>query len=134
MIIDPTRLPVWPCYFGCNCTLNCHSDIPFVHEGKCYMTTEIGLRVRGDCDCEVRDNGIIAISYPTYGAEKPMLMELVNLINSHELIDFRKIHYIFTNEVPGPSESKWPLVWTGLVQIDDDKVAFEFIEKRDTDD
>lgn len=31
-------------------------------------------------------------------------------------------------------QSTWPLVWTGLVQIDDDKLTFEFVERRATSD
>lgn len=41
---------------------------------------------------------------------------------------------LFMNEQPGPVTSTWPLIWNGLVQIDDDKLTFEFIERQDTDD
>lgn len=44
------------------------------------------------------------------------------------------IECICTNEQPGPVTSTWPLVWNGLVQIDDDKLIFEFVERKDTDD
>lgn len=138
MIIDPERLPVWPCYFGCNCALDCHPDIPFVHGDECYMTSELGLRVRGDCDCEVQEDGTIAISYPAFGVAdydvKSILRALVDRIGFGTPIMFHTIHYICTGEYPGPSTSKWPLVWNGLVQIDDDKLTFEFIERKDSDD
>lgn len=42
--------------------------------------------------------------------------------------------YICTNEQPGPVTSTWPLIWNGLVQIDDDKLTFEFVERRATSD
>ena len=76
----------------------------------------------------------IAISYPTYGDEKNMLYEIVALLGQEKMVTFRQIHYICTNEQPGPVTSTWPLVWNGLVQIDDDKLTFEFVERRATSD
>ena len=101
---------------------------------ECYMTTDLGLRVRGDCDCKVLDDGTIAISYPIYGDEKNILYEVVALLGQEKTVTFRQIHYICTNEQPGPVTSYWPLIWNGLVQIDDVKITFEFIERKDADD
>ena len=102
------------------------------------MTTCLGLRVRGDCDCKVLDYGTIAISYPLLNVMgydvKSVLRAVVDRIGSGTPVMFASIHYICTGEYPGPPTSKWPLVWNGLVQIDDDKLTFEFIEKRDTND
>ena len=137
MILDPTNGPVWPCKFGCNCVLNCQSDSPFVFP-QCYMTTNLGLRVRGDCECEVLDDGTIAISYPLLNVMgydvKSVLRAVIDRIGFGTPIMFSSIHYICTGEYPGPPTSQWPLVWNGLIQIDDDKLTFEFIEKRDVDD
>lgn len=66
--------------------------------------------------------------------KKDMLYEIVGLLSQQKAVTFRQIHYICTNEQPGPVTSSWPLVWTGLVQIDDDRLTFEFIERKDTDD
>lgn len=125
---------IWPCRYSGNCVFCCADGNPDICARECYMTTDLGLRVHGDCDCKVLDDGMIAISYPTYGAEKNMLYEIVELLSQEKTVTFRQIHYICTNEQPGPVTSTWPLVWNGLVQIDDDKLTFEFIERRDTSD
>lgn len=125
---------IWPCMFAGDCAHACHPGIVISASPECYMTTDIGLRVRGDCDCKVLDDGTIAISYSTYGAERGLLHELVDLLSQEKTVTFRQIHYICTNEQPGPPTSKWPLVWNGLVQIDEDKLTFEFVERKDSDD
>lgn len=122
---------IWPCMFAGDCVHACHPGIVISASPECYMTTDLGLRVRGNCDCKVLDDGTIAISYPTYGAERGLLHELVNLIAQEKTVTFQQIHRICTNEYPGPPTSKWPLVWNGLVQINDDKLTFEFVERRD---
>lgn len=88
----------------------------------------------GDCDCKVLDDGTIAISYRTWGVEKSMLYEVIAFLGQVKTVTFRQIHYICTNEQPGPVTSTWPLVWNGLVQIDDDKLTFEFVERKDPND
>lgn len=102
------------------------------------MTTRLGLRVHGDCDCKVEEDGTIAITYPVNRVlgydEKTILRAIIDRIGFGTPIMFSSIHYICTGEYLGPPTSKWPLVWNGLVQIDDDKLTFEFIEKRDTND
>lgn len=125
---------IWPCMFAGDCAQACHPRIVLSVSPKCYMTTDLGLRVHGDCDCKVLDDGTIAIAYPTYGAEKSMLYEIVELLSQEKTITFRQIHYVCTHQQPGPASSTWPLIWNGLVQIDDDKLTFEFIERRDTSD
>lgn len=123
---------IWPCMFAGDCAHACHPGIVISASPECYMTTDLGLRVRGDCDCKVQYDGTISISYPTYGAERGLLHELVNLLSQEKTVTFEQIHRICTNEYPGPPTSKWPLVWNGLVQIDDDKLTFEFVERRDS--
>lgn len=81
---------IWPCMFAGDCAHACHPGIVINVAPECYMTTDLGLRVHGDCDCKVLDDGTIAISYP--------------------------------------------IVWNGLVQIDDDKLTFKFVERRNTSD
>ena len=122
--------------FAGDCAHACCPGIVISTSPECYLTTNLGLRVHGDCDCKVLDDGTIAISYPTYGAEKNMLYEIVELLGQEKTITFRQIHYICTNKQPGPVTSTWPLIWNGLVQIDDDKLTFEFIatERTDIDD
>lgn len=138
MTIDPTNPPVWPCEFAGNCAAACHPGIVLSASPTCYMTTDPCLKVRGDCDCEVQEDGTIAISYPVYGVAgydiKTAIRAVVDRIGLGTPIMFSSIHYICTGGYPGPPTSKWPLVWNGLVQIDDDKLTFEFIEKRDTND
>lgn len=124
----------WICRYPNNCVFCCSNGNPDVCGKECYMTTDPLLQVDNIYTCDIRPGGVIAISYLVPGIEKDILMNVVQLINGHELIDFLTIHRICTDQRPGPKESKWPLVWTGLVQIDDDKLTFEFIEKRDTDD
>lgn len=127
---------IWPCMFAGDYAHACHPGIVISVASECYLTTDLGLRVRGDCNCKALDDGTIAISYPTYGAEKNMLYEIVELLAKEKTVTFRQIHYICTNEQPGPVTSTWPLIWNGLVQIDDDKLTFEFMatERTDTDD
>lgn len=125
---------IWPCRFAGDCAHACRPGTVISIAPECYLTTDLGLRVRGDCDCKIQYDGTILISYPTYGAEKSMLYELVALLGQEKAITFRQIHYICTNEQPGPVTSTWPLIWNGLVQIDDDKLTFEFVERRDTSD
>lgn len=125
---------IWPCMFAGDCAHACHPRIVLSVSPECCMTTDPGLRVHGDCDCKVLDDGTIAIAYPTYGAEKSMLYEIVELLSQEKTITFRQIHYVCTHQQPGPASSTWPLIWNGLVQIDDDKLTFEFIERRDTSD
>lgn len=127
---------IWPCMFAGDCAHACHPGIVISASPVCYLTMNLGLKVRGDCECKVLDDGMIAISYPTYGAEKNILYEIVELLGQEKTITFRQIHYICTNEQPGPVTSTWPLIWNGLVQIDADKLTFEFIatERTDTDD
>lgn len=124
---------IWPCMFAGDC-VHATPGIVIAASPECYMTTDLELKVRGDCDCKVLDDGTIAISYPTYGVEISMLHELVALIAQEKTVTFRQIHYICTNEQPGPSTSNWPLIWNGLIDLDDDKLTFEFIERRDTSD
>lgn len=127
---------IWPCMFAGDCACACHPGIVSSVASECYLTTDLGLRVRGDCNCKVLDDGTIAIAYPTYGAEKSMLYEIVKLLSQEKTITFRQIHYVCTHQQPGPASSTWPLIWNGLVQIDDDKLTFEFMatERTDTDD
>lgn len=125
---------IWPCMFAGNCACACHPGMVISASPECYMTTDLGLRVRGDCDCKVLDDGTIAISYRTWGVEKSMLHEVIALLGQVKTVTFRQIHYIFTNEQPGPVTSTWPLVWNGRIQIDDDKLTFEFVERRPTSD
>lgn len=125
---------IWPCMFAGDCVHACHPGIVISVAPECYMTTDPGLRVRGECACKVLDDGTIAISYRTWGVEKSMLHEVIALLGQEKTVTFRQIHYICTNEQPGPVTSTWPLVWNGLVQIDDDKLTFEFVERKDTDD
>lgn len=121
-----------PCLFAGKCARLCLPERDINISSKCYMTTVHDRQVRNICDCKVQEDGTIAISYPTYGVEITMLHELVALIAQEKVVTFRQIHYICTNEQPGPSTSNWPLIWNGLVQIDDDKLTFEFIEREDT--
>lgn len=126
---------IWPCMFAGDCVHACHPGIVISASPECYMTTDLGLRVRGDCDCKVLDDGTIAISYPVnrilgYDANT-ILHAILNHMEHGAPIMFHTIHYICTGEYPGPPTSKWPLVWNGLVQIDDDKLTFEFVEKRE---
>lgn len=129
---------IWPCRFAGNCAQACRPGIVISASPECYMTTDISLRVRGDYDCKIQDDGTIAISYSMYGVAgydvKTAIRAVVDRIGLGTPIMFPSIHYICTGEYPGPPDSKWPLVWNGLVQIDDDKLTFEFIEKRDTND
>ena len=120
--------------FAGDCAHACHPGLVISVAPECYMTTDPRLRVRGECACKVLDDGTIAIAYPTYGEEKNMLYELVELLGQEKVVTFRQIHYICTNEQPGPVTSTWPLIWNGLVQIEDDKLTFEFVERRDTSD
>ena len=105
---------------------------------ECYLTTDLGLRVRGDCDCRVLDVGTIAISYSVnrvLGYDyKTILCVIVDRIGHGTPIMFHTIHYICTGEHPGTPTSKWPLIWNGCVTIDNDKLTFEFVERRDTSD
>lgn len=125
---------IWPCMFAGDCAHACHPGIVISASPECYMTTDIGLRVRGDCDCKVLDDGTIAISYPVnriLGHDtNTILHAILNHMEHGAPIMFHTIHYICTGEYPGPPTSKWPLVWNGLVQIDDDKITFEFVERR----
>lgn len=125
---------IWPCMFAGDCAHACHPGLVTSASPECYLTTNLGLKVRGDSECKALYDGTIAISYQTYGAEKNMLYEIVELLSQEKTVTFRQIHYICTNEQPGPVTSTWPLVWTGLVQIDDDKLTFWFIERRATSD
>ena len=125
---------IWPCMFAGDCVHECHPRIVISVAPECYMTTDPGLRVRGECACKVLDDGTIAISYPTYGAEKDMLYEIAALLAQEKTVTFRQIHYICTHEQPGPVTSTWPLIWNGLVTIDDEWLTFDFIERKDTDD
>lgn len=126
---------LWPCMLAGDCAQCCvPPELRTFIATECYLTTMPGLKVRGDCDCKLLDDGTFAISYPTYGAEKDMLYEIVALLGQQKAVTFRQIHYICTNEQPGPVTSSWPLIWNGLVQIDDDKLTFEFIGRTDTDD
>lgn len=128
---------IWPCRFAGDC-LSCHPDWNFTSRNECYMTTCLGNRVHGDCDCTVLDDGTIAISYsvnniPGYD-DKTILRAIVDLVGRGRPIMFHTIHYICTGEHPGAPTSKWPLIWNGCVQIDNDKLTFEFVERRDTSD
>lgn len=125
---------IWPCMFAGDCAHACHPEMVIDASPECYMTTDLGLRVRGDFNCKVLDYGTIAISYLTYGEGKDMLYEIAALLGQQKAVTFRQIHYICTDEQPGPVTSSWPLIWNGLVQIDDDKLTFEFIERRDIGD
>lgn len=123
-----------PCIFAGRCARLCSPERDINISSECYMTTISDRQVRNISDCKVKEDGTIAISYWTYDVGIGVLHELVALMAQEKAITFRQIHYICTNEQPGPVTSTWPLVWNGLVQIDDDKLTFEFIEKRDTDD
>ena len=123
-----------PCIFAGKCARLCSPERDINISSECYMTTVPGRQVRNIYDCKFQEDGTIAISYGTYGVEIGMLRELVALMTQENTITFRQIHYICTGEDPGPSTSEWPLIWNGLVQIDDDKLTFEFIERRDTSD
>lgn len=125
---------IWPCMFAGDCAHACHPGIVISVAPECYMTTDPGLRVRGECACKVLDDGTIVIAYPTYGAEKSMLYEIAALLAQEKTITFRQIHYICTHQQPGPASSRWPLIWNGCVEIDDERLTFEFIERKDTDD
>ena len=129
---------IWPCRFAGNCALSGHPDCSFTTRNECYMTTRLGDRVHGDCDCTVLDDGTIAISYPVNHIlgydDKTILRAIVDRVGQGTPIMFHTIHYICTGEHPGTPTSKWPLIWNGLVQIDDDKLTFEFVERRDTSD
>lgn len=125
---------IWPCMFAGDCAHACHPGIVIGASPKCYMTTDLGRRVRGDYDCKILDDGTIAISYRTWGVEKSRLYEVIALLGQEKTVTFRQIHYIWTNEQPGPVTSTWPLVWNGLVQIDGDKLTFEFVERKDPND
>lgn len=125
---------IWPCMFAGDCAHACHPGIVISVAPECYMTTDPGLRVRGECACKVLDDGTIAIAYPTYGAEKSMLYEIAALLAQEKTVTFRQIHYICTPQQPGPASSRWPLIWNGCVEIDDEWLTFEFIEREDTDD
>lgn len=125
---------IWPCMFAGDCVHACHPGIVISVAPECYMTTDPGLRVRGECACKVLDDGTITIAYPTYGAEKSMLYEIVDLISQEDTVTFHQIHYICTHQPPGPASSRWPLIWNGCVEIDDEWLTFEFIERKDTDD
>lgn len=85
-----------------------------------------------------RETGTIAISYPVNHIpgydDKTILHAIVDLVGQGTPIMFHTIHYICTGEHPGTPTSKRPLVWNGCVQIDNDKLTFEFIERRDADD
>ena len=123
-----------PCIFAGKCAHLCSPERDLNSSSVCYMTTVPGRQVRNIYDCKVQEDGTIAISYRTYGVKISMLHELVTLLAQENTVTFRQIHYICTGEDPGPSTSEWPLIWNGLVQIDDDKLTFEFIERTDTDD
>lgn len=129
---------IWPCRFAGDCALSCNPDCNFTTRNECYMTTYLGNRVHGDCDCTVLDAGTIAVSYPVNRIlgydDKTILRAIVDRVGQGTPIMFHTIHYICTGEHPGTPTSKWPLIWNGCVQIDDDKLTFEFIERTDTDD
>lgn len=129
---------IWPCRFAGDCAHACQPGTVISVAPECYLTTNLGLRVRGNCDCRVLDDGTIAISYSVNRVlgydDKTILHAIVDRIGYGTPIMFHTIQYICTGEYPGPPTSKWPLVWNGLVQIDDDKLTFEFIERTDTDD
>lgn len=125
---------IWPCVLAGDYAHACHPEMVIDNSHECYMTTDLGFRVRGDFNCKVLDAGTIAISYLTYGEEKDMLYEIAALLGQQKAVTFRQIHYICTGEQPGPVTSSWPLIWNGLVQIDNDKLTFEFVERRDTSD
>lgn len=125
---------IWPCMFAGDCAHACHPGIVISASQECYLTTNLGLRVRGDCDCKVLDDGTIAISYPAYGVEKNMFHEVIALLGQEKTVTFRQIHYICTNEQPGSSTSNWPLIWNDCVQCDGKTLTFEFVERKDTDD
>ena len=120
-----------PCIFAGKCAHLCSPERDTNISSECYMTTVSGRQVRNIYDCE---DGTIAISYWTYDVEIGILHEVAALLAQEKTVTFRQIHYICTGEDPGPSTSKWPLIWNGLVQIDDDKLTFEFVERRDTGD
>ena len=123
---------IWPCRYSGNCIFCCDDGNPDVCGRECYLTTHSDLKAPGNYRCEVPDSKTIRISYPTYGAEKPMLHEVVNLISQEDTVTFHQIHYICTHQPPGPAPSIWPLIWNGLVEIDDEWLTFEFIERRDS--
>lgn len=124
---------IWPCMFAGNCACACHPGIVITASPECYMTTDLGLRVRGDCDCKVLDDGTIAISYHCDVNKLKSVIDVV--LNQKEEVTFRQIHYICTDEQPGPSTSKWPLIWTGRVQCDGKTLTFDFVAKEiDPDD
>lgn len=126
---------IWPCMLAGDCAQCCvPPELRTSIATECFLTTRPGLKVRGNCDCKVLDDGTIAISYHTYSAEKDMLYEIVAFLGQQKTVTFRQIHYICTNEQPGPITSHWPLIWNRRVQIDDDRLTFEFIERNDTDD
>lgn len=126
---------IWPCMFAGDCAHACHPGIIISASPECYMTTDLGLRVHGDCDCKVLDDGTIAISYHVnriLGYDTTTILRaMVNRMEHGKPLMFHTIHYICTGEYPGPPTSKWPLIWNGLVEIDDDKLTFEFIERSD---
>lgn len=66
-----------------------------------YMTTDLGLRVRGDCDCKVLDDGTIAISYQTYGDEKDLLYEVVALLGQEKRLLFDR--FIISAQMSSPA-------------------------------
>ena len=129
---------IWPCRFAGDCALSCNPVCHFTTGNECYMTTCLGNRVHGDCDCTVLDVGTIAVSYPVNRIlgydDKTILHAIVDRVEQGIPIMFHTIHYICTGEHPGPPTSKWPLIWNGCVQIDDDKLTFEFVERRDASD
>ena len=84
---------IWPCMFAGDCAHACQPGIVISASPECYITTDLGLRVRGDCNCKVLDDGTIAISYPTYGDEKNMLYEIVALLGQEKMVTF---YYVLT--------------------------------------
>lgn len=123
-----------PCFLAGACAHACSSQRGNSTPSDCYMTTLYPIQVRGIDDCKVMDDGTIAISYPTRADEKNILYEVVALLGQEEAVTFRQIHYICTNDQPGPITSCWPLIWNGRVQCDGKTLTFEFVERKDIDD
>lgn len=123
-----------PCMFAGDCAHACHPGIVISASPACYMTTDDRLKVVGISNCRIRANGVVAISYAIDPRKAQIITRLVDLINGSEIIDFEKIHRLCTDEAPGPVESKWPLVWTGNMYIDNEQLTFEFVERRATSD
>lgn len=122
-----------PCILAGACAHACSSKRGTSTPSDCYMTTLYPIQVRGIDDCKIMADGTIAISYHCDANKLKSVIDV--LLNQKEEVTFRQIHYICTDEQPGPSASKWPLIWTGRVQCDGKTLTFDFVaEEIDPDD